>query len=540
VRGFIERIKAGVILTRSEAQGKDPRTIHLERVPAGFSTRISEQRLLGKKRATFASFENEQRVPHICQVLADVDRHKTTIRRAMKRAVCTILVVLIAGSLCAQEPRTELTKWQDGKQAAVTLTFDDSTENQFRIAMPLLNQRGLHGTFFIITGEIEGSRYWPTLISKRPIMEIIRESEHVPTTKENVLERTTMLRYLAYVQNQEILKDYDAQVAGRAYAEGRFDELLPMIDGVMMKLRQSGVQYELREHKPPDHYNRPPWSVRQGVSWEEFRRYAAQGHEFASHSVSHPYFSSIDEANNVYEIEKSLQEIREKLGPEHTFSLECPHALRDERIGRYMEGRVEFTRNCKTLAQFQSADPYMDFIANGEPRDPGSSKSEYVQWQHFVYTRSPLEAMDWWIDTTLVHRLWLVLTIHGFEGVGWESIDTDRARNFFDYISDRQSRLWVPTFQEGIKYIRERMHSKVSSRRAGEAIEVSVSHSLDPKLYNLPLTARTTIPNDWKTVRFRQGTEERWLPIHREGGETSVLYRIIPDGSVATLEKGLE
>src|SRR4029079_12630635 len=106
--------------------------------------------------------------------------------------------------------------------ATVTLTFDDSTENQFRIAMPLLNQRGLHGTFFIITGEIEGSRYWPTLISKRPIMEIIRESQHIPTTKENVLERTTMLRYLAYVQNQEILKDYDAQIAGRAYAAGRF------------------------------------------------------------------------------------------------------------------------------------------------------------------------------------------------------------------------------------------------------------------------------------------------------------------------------
>jgi peptidoglycan/xylan/chitin deacetylase (PgdA/CDA1 family) len=348
----------------------------------------------------------------------------------VKQAVCFVFSFLIATAAWAQEPRTEITKWQDGKQAAVTLTFDDSTENQFRIAVPLLNERGLHGTFFIITGEIEGSRYWPTLISKRSIMDIIRESETVPTTKENVLERTTMLRYLAYVQNQEILKDYDAQRAGRAYAEGRFDELLPMIDEVMAKLRHSGIGYEVAEHKPPAHYNRPFWSVRQGVSWDEFRRYAAQGHEFASHSVSHPYFSSIDEANNLYEIEKSLQEIREKLGPEHTFSLECPHALHDARIGAYMDGRVQFTRNCKTLEQFQAADPYMDFIFNGEARDPGSSKSEYVSWQRFVYTRSPLETMNWWIDTTLVHRLWLVLTIHGLEGVGWESIETDRARTF--------------------------------------------------------------------------------------------------------------
>ncbi|MGE0405564.1 MAG: polysaccharide deacetylase family protein, partial [Candidatus Korobacteraceae bacterium] len=310
----------------------------------------------------------------------------------MKLVAALILGLLPSVPLAAQEPRTVITKWQDGKQAAVTLTFDDSTENQFRIAVPLLNERGLHGTFFVITGEIEGSRYWPTLLGRKP-PEVLRESATIPSTRENVLERMTILRYLAYVQNLEILKDYDAQRAGRAYAQGNFEELLPMIDAVYAKLRQSGESYELLEHKPPAKYNRPPWSARQGVSWEEFRRYAAQGHEFASHSVSHPYFSSIDEQHNAYEIEKSLQELREKLGPEHAFSLECPHALHDERIGNYVASRVPWTRNCKTLAQFRADDPYMDFIFNGEMRLPGSNH-EYVNWQQFVYTRTPPETMN--------------------------------------------------------------------------------------------------------------------------------------------------
>ena len=72
-----------------------------------------------------------------------------------------------------------------------------------------------------------------------------------------------------------------------------------------------------------------------------------------------------------------------------------------------------------------------------------------------------------------------------------------------------------------------------------DPIEVTVTHTLDPKWYDLPLTAKTTLPADWKLVRFRQGTEVRWLPIHREAGKTFVQYRIAPNGGVARLEKGL-
>jgi len=53
----------------------------------------------------------------------------------------------------------------------------------------------------------------------------------------------------------------------------------------------------------------------------------------------------------------------------------------------------------------------------------------------------------------------------------------------------------------------------------------------------VPLTARTTIPVDWRIARFRQGDQVRWLPIHRGEGEPYVLYRIAPDGKAATIEK---
>lgn len=148
-----------------------------------------------------------------------------------------------------------------------------------------------------------------------------------------------------------------------------------------------------------------------------------------------------------------------------------------------------------------------------------------------------LETKKGWVDKSLEHSLWLVLVYHGLEGVGYEPLPTEHVRAFFDYLQEKEPRLWIATYKEGTQYIRERIASKVTARRNGELIEVTVTHSLDPKRYNLPLTARTTIPSDWRVARFRQGKDVRWIPVHRKDGETFPLYRIKPNDGVATLER---
>src|SRR5262245_52804698 len=416
--------------------------------------------------------------------------------------IASILLLALPVLWGQEAPHTEITKWQDGKQACASLTFDDSSVNQFRIGIPLLDERRLPGTFFIITGNIPGSRY-KAAFAGRPIMDVVRESEKVPTSKENVFERTSLLNYLR-------APDFSAQRLSRFIRQGNFDELGRVVDGFMAKVRESG---------PPPGRERNP----AGFNWDDFRRFAGQGHEFASHTVTHPYMTALDEANIAYEIEKSIEDIRENLGPRHTFSIECPYGIHDERVRSHAESRVPLTRNWVS-------DNFMDGIMRGDSRDPKSSSREYVQWQRGPAAKTPLETMKEWIDTSLDHGLWLVLVFHGIEGIGYEALPTETVRAYFDYIQDRQGRMWIATFQDGARYARERMASKVITQRAGDAIEVSVTHSLDPKLYDLPLTARTTIPADWRVVRFRQGDQVRWLPVHREKGGTFVVYRIVPNG----------
>jgi len=78
----------------------------------------------------------------------------------------------------------------------------------------------------------------------------------------------------------------------------------------------------------------------------------------------------------------------------------------------------------------------------------------------------------------------------------------------------------------------------VTTKQAGQAIEVNVTHSLDKKLYDLPLTARTTVPADWTSVQVRQGGKTSTVPVRREGGESYAQYRIAPNGGAARLERG--
>ena len=423
----------------------------------------------------------------------------------------------------AETPRTQIMKWQDGKQACVSLTFDDSSINQFRIGIPLLNERGLHGTFFIVTGDIQGSRNKPAFVG-RPMMEIIRESEKAPTTKENALERTSLLNYLKTVQKVDALRDFNAQGLGRFLRQGDYKEVGRLVDASLEKLRQTGATYTLRDPAGP------AGDRRYSLTWDELRRHAAQGHEFANHSITHPFMPALNEANIAYEIEKSNEDIREQLGAKHTFSVEAPYGIDDPRVRPVVASRFPLTRNWVT-------DAFMDGILRGDSKDPANSAREYMQWQRGPAARTPIETMKGWVDTSLSHGIWLVLVFHGIEGIGYEALPTEIVRAYFDYIREHEGRLWVATFQDGAKYARERVNSTVETKLAGDAIEVSVKHSLDPKLYDVPLTARTTIPGDWKIARFLQGDEIRWLPIHREEAEPYVLYRIAPNGKTGTIEK---
>jgi peptidoglycan/xylan/chitin deacetylase (PgdA/CDA1 family) len=415
---------------------------------------------------------------------------------------------------------TQITKWQDAKTAAVSLTFDDGSANQFRVALPLMRRLGLPATFFIITGEISGSGHKGTFVG-RPLQQIILDTATTATAEKNFFERATAIRFSGYKGARDIHTQ-----AGELYESGKVHQAYALLDEAFFKIRMGDTPRE----PPQPSVGRE--QADRSLSWGDLKQFASQGFEFASHTVTHPMLSVLDEANLVYELEKSRDDLRDRVGPKHTFSVECPYGTEDQRVLGYALAKYPLSRN-------RMPDPFVEDLDRDSEKDPGASTREYVRWQRGARSNTLVKRMEDWLDTASAHdNVWLVLVFHGVDGVGWEPKSKEELEEYFRYIKSKESKVWVATFQDVAKYMRERMHTRIAAEPKEGAIQITLSGDLDPGLYDLPLTLKTRIPDTWKSAKIEQRGKSTTVPSGRDAAGPYVTYRAYPSGGPIVLRSG--
>jgi len=406
---------------------------------------------------------------------------------------------------------TEITTWQNDKSAAISLTFDDGSPNQFSQALPILNKLTIPATFYIITGNVAGSEYQGKFIG-RPVADIIKGTADTLTNRDNFFERASAIPYLGYKGTLAYHTD-----AGALYEQGKPVEAWHLVDSAYKKVRNrefemAGTQ-EGKKH----------------LTWEAIKGYAAQGHEFASHTITHPRLSVLTEPNLIHELEKSKEEILKQLGERYTFSAECPYGTEDERVMSYAYKIYPALRN-------RMPEKYLAELNRSQKTQPGTLSNEYVQWQRGATTKTPLSLMKSWVDTVASHKNnWLVLVFHGVDGVGWEALPHEMLGEYFAYIKQHDDKVWIATFADVTKYMRERMHATVKGKETGNKIMVDLTHSLDKSMYDIPLTLRTYVPADWKEVQVKQGEKTQTISSSTNDKGTFVLYQLQPNKGTAEL-----
>lgn len=412
--------------------------------------------------------------------------------------------------------QTSITKWQYGKNGAVSLTYDDGSINQFKNALPIMERLKLPATFFVITGGIPGSKYHGKFIG-RPVKTIIKESATIPTNDKNFLERCSAGGYLGYKGTITYVTK-----AGSLYDNVKTKEqAFKVMDELYEKVRKGDFQ---PGYQPCDEVLQED-----GLTWEDLRNYGSRGYEIASHSITHASMPGLDSVNIQYELEKSKEEIRDKMGAKYTFSAEVPYGFENERVMKIAYKIYPALRN-------RMPEPWLKEIDRASKQTPGNTTKDYIQWQRGATTKTPLSLMQSWVDTAVdKSNTWLVLVFHGIDNLGYEALPHTMLDEYFQYIKSQQQYLWIATFGDVTKYMREREHAEVKSDKKDSKIAVTLFCPLDKTMYDLPLTLKTYVSPDWKRAWVWQGKRMQRVDAVTDSKGTYVLYQAYPNGIALTL-----
>lgn len=450
-----------------------------------------------------------------CNTMNEVNVSKTFCRYPF--FTFFILAFFFSSESFAQVGKTEITKWQDGKKTAVSITYDDGNRNQFKIALPIMERLQLPATFFVITGPITGSVHPPKFVG-RPVEQIIAETKTIPTNQNNFFERASACLYLGYAGTLPYYNKADA-----LYEGGKPQAAWKVMDTLYMKARNQ----ELPRGKDTS----MEMAQEEGLTWDDLKNYAERGYEPASHTVTHAHLAILDSANMSYELRKSKDDILKHLGPKYTFSAEVPFGIEDKRVMKFGFPIYEALRN-------SMPEPWMQEINRGYKEQPGNSTKEYVQWQRGPLSKTPMDLMKSWIDTSLAHdNIWLVLVFHGIDDIGWEPTPHEKLQQYFEYIKSKENKTWVASFGDVARYVRERMSADVKANNEKNKITVKLSHSLDPKMYDLPMTLKTYVSPQWKNVLVKQHGKQQKVSPTKDSNGMYILYQAFPNkGSIEISE----
>jgi peptidoglycan/xylan/chitin deacetylase (PgdA/CDA1 family) len=423
--------------------------------------------------------------------------------------ILALLMMSCTNGLDQHVGQTEVSKWQGNKKSAVSITYDDGIINQFTVARPIMNKLNLPATFFVLTGKINGSEKGKFL--GRSKEEIIRETALTKTNADNFFERASLIGYTG--TSEGILAHSNA---GSLFESGKVAEAYQTIDDAFEKLRNGTLKNtdEVVYHDNPQ----------DTTSWDDLRKYAAEGHEIASHSITHPRMAVLDEVNLLYELEQSKADIYKNLGEKYTFSVECPYGTENERV-------MEYAREVYPALRNRMPETYLDEFNRSSDQDPEASENEYVQWQRGPLTNTSMDLMKSWIDKCQANdHIWLVLVFHGVDNFGWEPKTAKELEEYFSYIKEKENDLWVATFADVTKYIRERKNTDISSKLENETIALSLSSDLDPEIYDVPLTFKTYVPGNWESAKVMHGEKEiaSNLEIRKDDRGHYILYDFSP------------
>ncbi|MGA2322458.1 MAG: polysaccharide deacetylase family protein [Sedimentisphaerales bacterium] len=260
-----------------------------------------------------------------------------------------------------------------------------------------------------------------------------------------------------------------------------------------------------------------------GPNWTGLQNAANQGHEIASHTVTHPSLGGLTIAQQTTELADSQSVINSHITGQQCITLAYPNCVPSDQT--------------LTAQYYIAARHCQGYIEANTPSNFYQISSLICGNQGSVLTAADFNAK---FVSTAASKGWCVYLIHGIDSDGgYSPLPSATLRASLQYLDARRNTFWVSTFANVVRYIRERNDVNIAeSSNQGTSITLQVTDTLDNVIYNYPVTIRRPLPAGWPSANVSQNGQAVNASIVVANATMYVMFDVVPDGGDVVLSKG--
>jgi oligosaccharide reducing-end xylanase len=260
------------------------------------------------------------------------------------------------------------------------------------------------------------------------------------------------------------------------------------------------------------------------ANWNGLQNAANQGHEIASHTVTHASFAGMADSVQLNELKNSQDVINEHITGKKCVTIAYPFCVtgNNSLVGQYYLA----ARGCSGS------------IENRTPTNFMNISSIVCGSQGPVQTSVDFKTR---VDNAASTKGWVVYLFHGIndnEPGAYSPIAADTIRASLEYLAANPDKFWVATFGSAAKYIRERNAASISEISINEdSITVVVTDTLDNSYYDCSITIRRLLPQGWVNADVMQNGVPVTSRVVEINSIKYVMFDVLPDNGDVLLIK---
>ena len=234
------------------------------------------------------------------------------------------------------------------------------------------------------------------------------------------------------------------------------------------------------------------------ISWDRWKQIAQAGHEIGNHTLHHQGLRKLDDAAVRAEIDGGRQLIAEKIGVTPV-SFAYPGNGRDDRLRKFV------------YAQHAVAREY----------ESGYGGAKFTT-----------EKANGMVAAALQQKRWMVAMLHAITNGYAAFPNAGILEEHLKYVQTLKDRLWVDTFGNVGRYVKERDAAQLAVKRDATSATLTLTTGLDASLFNVPLTVVIEHVAAASAEAKREG-DPASLPVTLAADR--LLLELVPDAKPVTI-----